>query len=114
VATYQDGLAALADPTRREVFEKLVLGPLPVALIAAGIPVSRPAVSQHLKVLNEAGLVVDRRVGTRRLYQIDPAGLEALRGYFDRFWDNSLAAFKKAAESSDEEDANGEDRYGRS
>ena len=92
-------LDALGDPTRRAIFERLGDdGRLAVVEIARGLPVSRPAVSQHLKVLKDAGLVVDAQAGTRRLYRIDPRGLEGLRGYFDRFWSNALAAFKPAVE----------------
>lgn len=97
VGTYQEALVALADPTRRGVFELLVSGPMSVAELAERFPVSRPAVSQHLRVLKRAGLVVDRRDGTRRIYQLDPTGLDALRSYLDRFW-GALAAFKVAAE----------------
>lgn len=97
-------MTALGDPTRRAIFELLADGPRAVGELARELPVSRPAVSQHLKVLKEAGLVVDRQVGTRRLYQIDPDGVAALRAYFDRFWNQSLAAFKKAVESTQEED----------
>ena len=92
--TYGTALAALADPTRRAVFERLRTGPRSVKAIADGMPVSRPAVSQHLKVLKEAGLVGDQPEGTRRVYYIDPAGLGALRAWLDRFWDGALAAFK--------------------
>ncbi len=92
--------AALADPTRREVFERLAAGPLPVGELAQGLPVSRPAVSQHLKVLKEAGLVTDRPVGTRRVYQIDPQGLGQIRAWLDRFWDEALDAFKAEVERS--------------
>ncbi|WP_433446354.1 ArsR/SmtB family transcription factor [Streptomyces sp. CA-142005] len=99
MATYEDALSALADPTRRAVFERLVDGPKAVGQLAEDLPVSRPAVSQHLKVLKEAGLVVDRAVGTRRVYQLNPAGLGALRAWLDRFWDQALAAFAAAAES---------------
>ncbi|MEU6325509.1 metalloregulator ArsR/SmtB family transcription factor [Streptomyces sp. NPDC047009] len=99
MATYGDALSALADPTRRAIFERLVDGPKPVGQLAEGLPVSRPAVSQHLKVLKEAGLVVDRAVGTRRVYQLNPAGLGALRAWLNRFWDQALAAFAAAAES---------------
>ena len=95
---YENAFAALADPTRRRVFERLRSGPKPVARIARGLPVSRPAVSQHLKVLKEAGLVTDRPEGTRRVYQIDPHGLAALRAWLDRFWDEALTAFKIEAE----------------
>ena len=94
-----NGFAALADPTRRAVFERLREGPRPVGDIARDLPVSRPAVSQHLRVLKDAGLVTERREGTRRLYRIDPDGLAAIRDYFDEFWNEALAAFKAAAES---------------
>ena len=95
---YGSALAALADPTRRRVFEQLRAGAKPVGRIAAGMPVSRPAVSQHLKVLEEAGLVRHQRQGTRHIYAIDPAGLGALRRWLDRFWDEALAAFQAEAE----------------
>ena len=95
---YERAFAALADPTRRQVFERLRSGPRAVGDIARGLPVSRPAVSQHLKVLKEAGLVGDRPEGTRRLYYIDPDGLGALRGYLDRFWDEALARFQAEVE----------------
>jgi DNA-binding transcriptional ArsR family regulator len=91
-------LSALGDPTRRAVFERLAGGPLAVGEIAATLPVSRPAVSQHLRVLKDAGLVRDRPVGTRRLYAVDADGLAAVRAYFDRFWDQALAAFKELAD----------------
>jgi DNA-binding transcriptional ArsR family regulator len=89
---------ALGDPTRRAILERLLNGPLPVGELARDFPVSRPAISQHLRVLKQAHLVVDRPVGNRRLYAVDPAGVEALRAYFDRFWTRALAAFKKVAE----------------
>jgi DNA-binding transcriptional ArsR family regulator len=92
------GFYALADPTRRQIFERLAGKPLSVAEIALGLPVSRPAVSQHLKVLKEARLVTERKAGTRRVYRLDPRGVEDIRGYLDRFWDRALAAFKAAAE----------------
>ncbi len=98
MATYQDALVALADPTRRRVFERLASGPLAVAELAEGFSVSRPAVSQHLRVLKDAELVADRRVGTRHVYQLKPDGLAALRDYLDRFWDQALASFKETAE----------------
>lgn len=85
--------AALHDPTRRAVLERLRRGPLPVGELARGLPVSRPAVSQHLKVLKEAGLVDDRSEGTRRIYHIDPKGLGAMRAWLDQFWDAALSAF---------------------
>jgi DNA-binding transcriptional ArsR family regulator len=105
VGTYQarNGLDALGDPTRRAIFERLAEGPRPVGELAQGLPVSRPAVSQHLKVLKEAGLVVDEAVGTRRLYRLNPAGVAALRAYFDGFWDRALAAFADAAEQKEDE-----------
>ncbi len=91
-------LAAIADPTRRQVFERLSSGPRSVGELAQGLPVSRPAVSQHLKVLKAAGLVVDRAEGTRRVYEIDPHGLGALRAWLDQFWGDALSAFKAEAE----------------
>jgi DNA-binding transcriptional ArsR family regulator len=97
VATNQV-LDALGDPTRRAVCEHLAAGPLPVGQLAAHLPVSRPAVSQHLKVLKEAGLVVDRAVGNRRVYALNPAGVTALRAWLDRIWSDALVAFKAAAE----------------
>jgi DNA-binding transcriptional ArsR family regulator len=90
--------AALADPTRRKVLEKLMTGPRPVGEIAAGLPISRPAVSQHLKVLKDAGLVNDRADGARRIYAIDPRGLGAMRAWLDQFWDTALDAFKAELE----------------
>jgi DNA-binding transcriptional ArsR family regulator len=99
VATYQArGLAALADPTRRAIFERLADRPRAVGELAGELPVSRPAVSQHLKVLKDARLVADQRVGTRRVYQVDPEGLRLLRGYLDHFWDQALAGYKTAVE----------------
>jgi DNA-binding transcriptional ArsR family regulator len=97
--TYGSALAALADPTRRTVFERLGSGPKPVSEIARGLTVSRPAVSQHLKALKQAGLVSDRPEGTRRIYYIDPKGLGALRAWLDRFWDDALENFRMEAES---------------
>jgi DNA-binding transcriptional ArsR family regulator len=98
VSTYQNGFAALGDPTRRAIFERLGRGPSPVGELAGEFPVSRPAVSQHLKVLKEAGLVSDERDGNRRLYRVNPGGVEQMRAYFDTFWSDALAAFQKAAE----------------
>ena len=91
-------LAAIADPTRRQVFERLASGPRSVGELAEGLPVSRPAVSQHLKVLKEAGLVADRAQGTRRVYEIDPHGLGAMRAWLDQFWGEALTAFQAEAE----------------
>jgi DNA-binding transcriptional ArsR family regulator len=91
-------LDALGDRTRRQIFERLGDEPSAVGDLAAGLPVSRPAVSQHLKVLKQAGLVTDRAVGNRRIYQVDPTGVQALRSYLDTFWTRALASFKEAAE----------------
>jgi DNA-binding transcriptional ArsR family regulator len=93
-----DGFAALADPTRRTIFELIAERPQAVGELAGDLPVSRPAVSQHLRVLKEAGLVVDQPDGARRIYQVDPDGVDALRGYLDQFWNQALTAFKAAAE----------------
>jgi DNA-binding transcriptional ArsR family regulator len=96
---YGYSLDALGDPTRRAIFELLRERPQAVGELAAHLPVSRPAVSQHLRVLKHAGLVSERRDGTRRLYRIEPAGLAELRQWFELFWDDALAGFKAAAES---------------
>jgi DNA-binding transcriptional ArsR family regulator len=96
--TYEIALAALADPTRRAVFERLHLGPASVGELAAALPVSRPAVSQHLKMLKDARLVRDQADGTRRVYEIDPRGVAELRSWLDHFWDESLNAFKAEVE----------------
>ena len=98
-----NGFSALSDATRRAIFERLSEGPMAVGELARDLPVSRPAVSQHLKVLKEAGLVVDRQDGTRRLYQVNPEGVGAMRAYLDRFWSTALAAFKQAVERNDQE-----------
>jgi DNA-binding transcriptional ArsR family regulator len=104
VQTYRtEGWTALGDPTRRAIFECLADRPKAVGELAGELPVSRPAVSQHLKVLKDAQLVVDRRVGTRRIYQLDPDGLRVLRGYLDHFWDQALAAYKTAVEQQAKE-----------
>jgi DNA-binding transcriptional ArsR family regulator len=102
--TNAKAFAALADPTRREVFERLAAGPRSVGDLADGLPVSRPAVSQHLKVLKEAGLVSDHPEGARRVYQIDPQGLGQMRAWLDRFWDAALAAFQAEVERDDDEE----------
>jgi DNA-binding transcriptional ArsR family regulator len=97
---YGSALAVLADPTRRAVFERLRRGPLPVNRLAAGLPVSRPAVSQHLKALKSAGLVEERSEGVRRIYSVRREGLMELRDWLDGFWDEALAAFKDEVEKS--------------
>ena len=96
--TYANAMDALGDPTRRAIFERLKGGARAVGDLAGEFPVSRPAVSQHLQVLKRAGLVRDRRAGTRRLYELDPQGLEELRSYLETFWQTGLADFKQAAE----------------
>jgi DNA-binding transcriptional ArsR family regulator len=104
VSTYHaDAWTALGDPTRRAIFERVAEHPWAVGELARELPVSRPAVSQHLKVLKEAGLVLDRAVGTRRIYRLDPAGLEALRSQLDGFWTKALANYKAVAEQRTEE-----------
>jgi DNA-binding transcriptional ArsR family regulator len=100
-----DGLSALADPTRRRIFEHVAERPQAVGELARDLPVSRPAVSQHLKVLKAAGLVVDSREGNRRIYRLNPEGLEALRAYLERFWNRSLAAFHAAVDKDGKEDS---------
>src|SRR5215218_9041423 len=97
-----EGFTALADPTRRAIFERLAARPQAVGELAGHMPISRPAVSQHLKVLKDAGLVVDRPDGTRRIYQLDPDGVDALRGYLDQFWNQALTAFKRVVEQDNE------------
>lgn len=94
--------AALGDPTRRLIFERLARRPTAVGKLASGLTVTRPAVSQHLKVLKDAGLVIDQVEGTRHVYRIDPKGVQAMRDYLDRFWDKALAAFKVVAEKESE------------
>ena len=105
MTTYQErALQALGDPSRRQIFERLTRNPLPVGQLARELPISRPAVSQHLKVLKEAGLVFDRQAGTRRVYQVDPKAVEALREYFDSFWGQALASFGAAAQDQPRKD----------
>jgi DNA-binding transcriptional ArsR family regulator len=103
--TYEQAFTALADPTRRKVFERLRDGPRPVNAIAAGLPVSRPAVSQHLKALKNAGLVDERSEGVRRIYFVRREGLIGLRDWLDSFWDEALQAFKEEAEKPRGEEA---------
>lgn len=100
---YADAIQALGDPTRRTVFERLRGGPRSVGELAHGLPVSRPAVSQHLRVLKDAGLVTERRFGTRNFYSVDGDGLAELRDYFERFWEEALASFKEAVEHEGED-----------
>lgn len=100
----ENGIGVLGDATRRAIFERLARGPCSVGELAAELPVTRPAVSQHLRVLKDAGLVFDRPDGTRRLYQLDPDGVGALRAYVDQFWTQALAAFKDAAEQDTKEE----------
>jgi DNA-binding transcriptional ArsR family regulator len=104
---YQKALSALADPTRRRIFERLKSGPQAVGAIARRMPVSRPAVSQHLKVLKEAGLVADQPEGARRVYYIDPDGLGSLRAWLDQFWDQALAAFQAEVERASKQEDKG-------
>lgn len=103
MAYQAEALTALGDPTRREIFERLAERPSAVGELARELPVSRPAVSQHLKVLKEARLVTDRPAGNRRIYQVDPDGVAALRAYLDQFWNQALANFKEIVEQRDEE-----------
>ena len=103
MAYQAEALTALGDPTRREIFERLAERPSAVGELARELPVSRPAVSQHLKVLKEARLVNDRPAGNRRIYQVDPDGVAALRAYLDLFWNQALANFKEIVEQRDEE-----------
>ncbi len=108
--TYGTVLEALADPTRREIFERLRPGSSPVGQLADGLPVSRPAVSQHLKVLREAGLVSERKDGTRRIYSVNKQGLEELREYLDGFWEDVLANFAVHLESQPPRDDKGKNK----
>jgi DNA-binding transcriptional ArsR family regulator len=101
VDAYRDaGLGLLGDPTRRAIFELLARRPCSVGELAQNLPISRPAVSQHLRVLKDGGLVVSRPEGTRRVYRLNPEGVTALRAYLDRIWDQALTAFQKAAEAA--------------
>lgn len=102
-AYQQRALQALGDPTRREIFERLSRRPLAVGELAQELPISRPAVSQHLKVLKEVGLVFDRPAGTRRMYQVDPKAVAALREYFDAFWGQALKSFQTAAQAPNDD-----------
>lgn len=103
-------MTALGDPTRQAILERLVDGPRPVGELAEELPVTRPAVSQHLKVLKDVGLVFDRQEGTRRLYQVDPDGLALLRAHLDTFWQRSLAAFQQHANQDQDQERHRNDR----
>jgi len=103
MANINAAIVALADPTRRQIFERVAARSGSVGVIAKGLPVSRPAVSQHLKVLKEAGLVEDRADGTKRIYSIDPHGLGPLRAWLDQFWDEALASYASQFENSEDE-----------
>ena len=103
MVTYQDAWTALGDPTRRAIFERIAERPQAVGELARDLPVSRPAVSQHLKVLKEARLVADRPAGNRRIYRLDPSGLDALRVQLDQFWTKALAAYKEVVEQDIQE-----------
>ena len=105
MATYQDAWTALGDPTRRAIFERIAERPQAVGELARDLPVSRPAVSQHLKVLKEARLVADTPAGNRRIYRLDPSGLDALRVQLDQFWTKALAAYKEVVEQQDTQEA---------
>jgi|SRR3954447_13236015 len=102
---YGEAISALSDPTRRIVFERLRRGPQPVFELARGLPVSRPAVSQHLRILKDAGLVRDRKQGTRHYYSVDGDALAELREYFESFWEDALAAFKEEVEKGEPDDS---------
>lgn len=106
----QAGLDALGDATRMAIFQRLANGPIAVNELASTLPVSRPAVSQHLKVLKDAGLVRDRRQGTRRLYQLDPEGVARLRAHFDQMWTKAMSAFQGAVENPSSGDKHGKHR----
>ena len=106
-AYLQAGLDALGDATRMAIFQKLANGPFAVNELARQLPVTRPAVSQHLRVLKEAGLVRDRKDGTRRLYQLDPEGVARLRAHFDQMWTKAMGAFKDAVENSPRGESHG-------
>jgi DNA-binding transcriptional ArsR family regulator len=104
VNTYQEAqLDALGDPTRRAILARLLEGPLAVGELASHFPVSRPAISQHLRILKDANLVLDQPQGNRRLYTLNPEGFDSLRDYFDQFWSLALTAFKTKAEEPAEE-----------
>ena len=109
----QAGLDALGDNTRMAIFQRLANGPMAVHELAGTLPVSRPAVSQHLRVLKEAGLVTDRKTGTRRLYQLDPEGVARLRAHFDQVWDKAMSAFQTSVASQKAAPSKGEEKNGK-
>ena len=109
----QAGLDALGDATRMAIFQKLANGPMAVHELAETSPVSRPAVSQHLRVLKEAGLVTDRKTGTRRLYQLDPEGVARLRAHFDQVWDKAMSAFQASVTLQKAASQKGEVKHGK-
>jgi len=114
VDTYlQAGLDALGDSTRMAIFQRLANGPMAVHELAESFPVSRPAVSQHLRVLKDAGLVTDRKTGTRRLYQVDPEGVSRLRAHFDQVWDKAMSAFQTSVTSQKAASQKGEEKHGK-
>jgi DNA-binding transcriptional ArsR family regulator len=103
MAYQRSRISELADPTRRTIFERVAGRPSAVGELAGDLPISRPAVSQHLKVLKDAGLVIDEPDGARRIYRVDPEGVDALRAYLDQFWNQALTAFKRIAEQKEED-----------
>ena len=109
----QAGLDALGDSTRMAIFQRLANGPMAVHELAESFPVSRPAVSQHLRVLKDAGLVTDRKTGTRRLYQVDPEGVSRLRAHFDQVWDKAMSAFQTSVTSQKAASQKGEEKHGK-
>lgn len=104
MANQSSALLALGDPTRLAIVERLVECPLAVVDLARALPVTRPAVSQHLRILKDAGLVIDERAGNRRIYRVDPEAMAAFRGHLDQFWEKALAAYKTAVEQPDEKE----------
>lgn len=110
MANLEKAFEALGDPTRLSIFQRIATRPHSVGEIAGHLPVSRPAVSQHLRVLKDAGLVADVKDGTRRVYEVRPEGVEALRKYFDQVWERNLKAFQAAADKISREKGSGDDR----
>lgn len=112
MATYESALDALGDATRRAILERLAAGPRSVGRLAEGLPVSRPAVSQHLRVLRDAGLVTDRQLGTRRIYEVNPAGIALVSGYWNRFWSQALDRYGALADAVADDGEAGDARSG--